>query len=174
MDLSISNGGCSNSTPEEVVEMHIGINLGTISSSTNWIIKHPGKCWQLLLGPYHFISNDFLANHCEYLNLRFFSSWKDDHYPAEGRGLQGFSFHMCLHIFSYLSVDLMLPAWMSSPDLLLKEFNIKIERQKAIHGQGCHWVWSRTLQCDGIVSSGNLSSDTNLLGKTWTPAHLEI
>lgn len=174
MDLSISKRGPSNSSPEEVVEMHVGIKLATISSFTNCIIKHPGKCWQLLLGCYHFISNDCLANHCEYFNLRFFSTQEDAHYPAGGKGLQDFSFHMYLHIFSYLSVDLVFPGWMSSPDLLPKEFYIKMERQKDIDGQDSHLAWSRTLQCDGIVSFGNLSSDTNLLRKTWSPAHLEI
>lgn len=63
---------------------------------------------------------------------------------------------------------------MSTADLLPKEFNIKMERQEDIHGQDSHLAWSRTLQCDVIVSSGNLSSDTNSLRQTWSPAHLEI
>lgn len=71
-------------------------------------------------------------------------------------------------------MDLILLGWVNSLDLLPKEFNIKMERQKDIHGQDSHLARSRTLQCDHIVSFGNPSSDTNLVRKTWSSAHLEI
>jgi len=54
MDLSVSDRGPPNLTSEEVLEMRVGISLGTIASIISCVTVRPRKRWGILLWPLEF------------------------------------------------------------------------------------------------------------------------